>query len=443
MMRDPDLFALLDREQERQEATLMMIPSENYASPAVLAAAGSVLANKYAEGYPGRRYYEGNEIIDEVERLAQARARELFHVPHVNVQPYSGSPANEAIQMALLKPGDTFLGLKLASGGHLTHGHGVTFGGTFFHPVQFGLQDDARINMDEVRRLAHEVCPTMILIGNTAYPFTLDFAAFGQIANEVGAWLVADISHIAGLVVAGEHPSPVPHAHVVMTTTHKTLRGPRGAMILVTEAGLARDATLAERIDKAVFPGLQGGPHNQTTAAMAQAFAEALEPSFSVYARQIRLNARALARRLQGHGLTLVGGGTDTHLLLLDLRSWGGGTQMAFALAQAGIYANKNTVPNEPLSPFYPSGVRLGTPALTTRGMGESEMEQIADWMAQVHTLAQRYVLTPTMSKVERREVIRAAQAWARGDERLAAIRREVAQLCARFPVYAAGGCWT
>jgi glycine hydroxymethyltransferase len=426
---------LIRQEQERQETTLQLIPSENYTSVEVMEAVGSVLMNKYSEGYPRRRYYEGNDVIDEIETLAIERAKVLFGVPHANVQPYSGSPANAAIEMALLETGDTIMGLRLSSGGHLTHGHPqVTFSGKFFKSVQFGLGPDARIDLTEVRELALQHQPKLMLIGNTAYPFELDFAGFAEIADEVGAWLVADISHVAGLVVAGEHPDPVPYAHVVMTTTHKTLRGPRGAMILVTQKGLDRDADLADKIDRAVFPGMQGGPHNNTTAGIAVALEQAAQPAFSEYARQIRRNARALAEGLMSEGLQLVGDGTQTHLMILDLRTWGGGTQLAFALAQAGLYANKNTVPNEPHSPFYPSGVRLGTPSVTSRGMQEKEMAQIARWIAQVEALTERFGLP--VDKEGRRQVIKEVRAWAAAEPKLQAIRTEVNELCERFPVY-------
>jgi glycine hydroxymethyltransferase len=425
---------IIAAEQERQERSIQLIPSENYTSRAVMEAVGSCLMNKYSEGYPGKRYYEGNEFIDMVESLAIERAKALFHVPHVNVQPYSGSPANAAIEMALLQPGDTMLGLELASGGHLTHGHPkVTFGGKFFHSVQFGLDDNARIDMKALRELAQKEKPQLIIIGNTAYPFELDFSEFATIADEVGAWLVADISHVAGLVVTGEHPDPVPYAHVVMTTTHKTLRGPRGAMILVTQKGLDRDPDLASKIDKAVFPGLQGGPHNSTTAGIAVALEQAAEPAFQEYGKQIRRNATALADELKKGGLSLVGGGTETHLMILDVREWGGGTQLAYAMAQAGLYANKNTVPHEPNSPFFPSGVRLGTPSVTSRGMKEEQMRQIARWIVQVEALVKKFALPA--DKKERGALLRSAREWANESPELKAIRTEVEALCAEFPL--------
>lgn len=434
MNTDP-IFSLIDQELDRQETTLQLIPSENYASAEVIKAVGSVLMNKYSEGYSGRRYYEGNEIIDQVESLAVERAKALFKVPHANVQPYSGSPANAAIEMALLDRGDVLMGLQLSSGGHLTHGHPkVTFGGKFFRSVQFGLDPKARIDLKEFRRLAKEHRPKVIIVGTTAYPFELDFAKFAKVADEVGAYLVADVSHIAGLIVAGEHPDPVPYAHVVMTTTHKTLRGPRGAMILVTEKGLEKDLKLGEKIDKAVFPGLQGGPHNNTTAGIAVALGEAARPQYKQYARQVRKNSTALANRLMERGLKLVGGGTENHLMIIDLRDWGGGTQLAFAMAQAGLYANKNTVPNEPHSPFYPSGVRLGTPAVTTRGMKEKEMVKIADWIAEIEKMARQFELPK--DKTEKVALFKKARAWAQMSGELKSIRQDVGRLCRRFPMY-------
>ena len=425
---------LIEKEKKRQNDTIQLIPSENHTTPNVMKAVGSCLMNKYSEGYPGRRYYEGNEIIDEIERLAIDNAKKLFGVPRANVQPYSGSPANAAILMALLEAGDTIMGLKLSGGGHLTHGHPqVTFSGKFFKSVQFGLDENARIDIKKVAELASQHRPKLMIIGNTAYPFELYFDQFAKIADEIGAWLVADISHVAGLVVAGEHPDPVPHAHIVMTTTHKTLRGPRGAMILVTEKGLQRDPDLGGKIDRAVFPGLQGGPHNNTTAGIAVALEEALQPPFKTYAKQIRLNAKVLAAALQEKGLQIVGGGTQTHLMIIDLRNWGGGTQLAAAMAAAGLYANKNTVPDEPHSPFYPSGVRIGTPAVTTRGMQEKEMEQIAAWIAEIESLTKKFSLPS--DKLERRQLVKEVKQWAAQQARLKEIREEVGELCRQFPV--------
>lgn len=431
------IFSLIEQEQQRQTEMIGLIPSENHISPEVSAVLSSSLNSKYSEGYPGRRYYEGNQLIDQIEQLAIDRIKALFGVPYVNVQPYSGSPANSAIFFALMQPGETLMGLALSAGGHLTHGHPqVTFSGRYFKAVQFGLNDQARIDFDEVRRLAHEYKPQVIVAGTTAYPFSLDFAQFRQIADEVGAWLVADISHITGLVLAGEHPSPVPHVDIIMSTTHKTFRGPRGAMILVTERGLKRDPELGKKIDAAIIPGLQGGPHNATTAGIAIAAAEATRPEYQQYGRQVRANARALAAALKAEGLKLVGDGTENHLLLIDLTPFspGLGTQVAFAMDVAGIYANRNTIPHEPCSPFYPSGIRIGTPLVTTRGMKEAEMKQIAHWIAQVVEIVKTYEL-PT-EKSERSAFIKQFKQEVVALPALLKIRAEVKALATQFPLF-------
>jgi glycine hydroxymethyltransferase len=374
---DPELAALVEGEAQRQRDVLRMIASENYVSPAVLEATGSVLTNKYSEGYPGKRYYEGQRFIDPIETLAIERAKALFGTEHANVQPYSGSPANLAVYLAFARPGDPVMGMALPMGGHLTHGWPVSATGAWFRPVQYEVRrEDARVDMDEVRDLARRERPKLIFCGGTAIPRTIDFPAFAEIAREVGAVLVADVAHIAGLIAGGAHPSPVGYADVITTTTHKTLRGPRGAMILAT-------AEHAKAIDKAVFPGLQGGPHNHTTAGIAVALHEAADPSFSRYAHQIVANARALAAALAEHGFDLVSGGTDNHLLLVDLTSKGiGGKPAARALDRAGIETNYNTVPYDTRKPFDPSGLRLGTPALTTRGLTEGHMPQVAAWIS-------------------------------------------------------------
>ncbi len=434
-MNDP-IFALIDQEFQRQQDMIGLIPSENIASPAVSSVLASCLSNKYSEGYPNRRYYEGNQIIDQIETLAIERVKALFKVPYVNVQPYSGSPANSEILFALLQPGDTIMGLKLTMGGHLTHGHpDVTFSGRFFKSVQYGLNSEARIDFEQVRALALEHKPKVIIAGNTAYPFILDFAKFREIADEVGAWLMADISHVTGLVVAGEHPSPIPHADVVMTTTHKTFRGPRGAMILVTDRGLKRDPDLGKKIDSAVIPGMQGGPHNATTAAIAIAAQEASQPEFQVYGKQIRRNAQALAESLMANGIKLVGDGTETHLLVMDLSAvgFGLGTQVAFAMDLAGMYANKNTVPSEPSSPFYPSGVRIGTPLVTTRGMKEPEMKQIGKWISEVVKEVQTFPLPA--EKSQRSAFLKDFRMQMTKNKKLLAIRQEVKKVCQKFPI--------
>lgn len=376
---DPDVASLIAAEERREFEKVRLIPSENYVSRAVLEATGSVLTNKYSEGYAGKRYYEGQQIIDPLESLAVARARALFGADHANVQPYSGSPANLAVYFALLKPGDTVMGMALPHGGHLTHGWNVSITGTYFRSVQYGVDlATGRLDYDQVRDLARRERPRLIIAGATAYPRVIDFAAFRAVADEVGATFLADMAHIAGLVAGGAHPSPVPHAHVVTTTTHKTLRGPRGAMILCRE-------DFAKAVDKAVFPGLQGGPHNHTTAGIAVALREAATPAFREYAHQVVRNARVLADALAGYGFKLVSGGTDNHLILMDVTPRGlTGKQFAKALDRAGLECNYNTVPGDPRKPFDPSGVRLGTPAVTSRGMKEPEMARIAAFFHEV-----------------------------------------------------------
>ncbi len=373
---DPQIAELIEDEARRQFEKIRLIPSENYASVAVLEACGSVLNNKYSEGYPGRRYYEGQQFIDQIETIARDRAKALFGVEHANVQPYSGSPANLAVYLAFLQPGDTVMGMALPMGGHLTHGWPVSATGKWFHAVQYGVgPETGRVDLDQVRDLALAERPKVIFCGGTAIPRTIDFPAFAAIAAEAGAILVADIAHIAGLIAGGAHPSPVGYAPVITTTTHKTLRGPRGAMIMST-------AEYASPLDKAVFPGLQGGPHNHTTAAIAVALHEAAQPEFAAYARQVVTNAQALAAALTERGYDLVSGGTDNHLILMDLTSKGiAGKPAAKALDRAGMELNYNTVPFDPRKPFDPSGVRLGTPSITTRGLREEHMPQIAAWM--------------------------------------------------------------
>jgi glycine hydroxymethyltransferase len=382
-LTDPETAALINEEARRQFEKIRLIPSENYVSLAVLEAAGTVLTNKYSEGYPGRRYYEGQQFIDQIETLAQQRASALFGVDHANVQPYSGSPANLAVYLAFLKPGDTVMGMALPMGGHLTHGWSVSATGKWFHSVQYGVRaDTGRLDLDEVRDLARRERPKVIFCGGTAIPRTIDFPAFAEIAAEVDAVLVADIAHIAGLIAGGAHPTPVGHAGVITTTTHKTLRGPRGAMIMST-------AEHASAVDKAVFPGLQGGPHNHTTAAIAVALREAAQPEFRNYAHQVVANGQALAEALSARGYDLVSGGTDNHLILMDLTPQGiAGKPAAKALDRAGIELNYNTVPFDPRKPFDPSGVRLGTPAITTRGLTEQHMPQVAAWMDEAITAA-------------------------------------------------------
>ncbi len=426
-MKIKDLVA---KEEERQRTTLMLIPSENYCSQAVREAVGSVFSNKYSEGYPGKRYYEGNEVVDELERYVQNLAKKLFGVPYANVQPYSGSPANSAVEMALLEPGETLMGLKLSGGGHLTHGHPkITFSGKFFKSVQYGVDKEGRVDFEKLRELALKEKPKLIIAGTTSYPWILEWQKFREIADEVGAYLMADISHIAGLVVGGAHPSPMPYADVVTTTTHKTLRGPRGAMIMVTERGLERDAELGEKIDRAVFPGLQGGPHNQVTAGIGVALEEAGKPEFKNYARQIVENAKSLARFLRKRGIKVWG--TENHLMLLDFSEWGGGAQVAYAMSLAGMVANKNTVPHEKHSPFYPSGVRIGTPGATTLGMGEREMELIAEWIGRVVEVAKEWPLPS--AKGERKEFMRKFREEMKRKEELKKVREEVEEWMVKY----------
>ena len=373
---DPEIAELIAAEERRQRDKIRLIASENYVSGAVLAATGSVLTNKYSEGYPGKRYYEGQQIIDRVEQLCIDRAKALFGAEHANVQPYSGSPANLAVYLAFVKPGETVMGMGVPAGGHLTHGWGVSATGMWFRAVQYGVRKDThRIDFDEVRELARKERPKILIAGGTAIPRTIDFAAFAEIAKEVGAVLVADMAHISGLVAGGAHPSPIPVADVVTTTTHKTLRGPRGGMLLSTAAH-------AKALDRAIFPGLQGGPHNHTTAALATALKEAATAEFKTYAHQIVANARALAQALLQRGWTLITGGTDNHLILADVTNKNvSGKIAAKALDAAGIELNYNSIPFDPRKPFDPSGLRLGTPAVTSRGMREPQMQQIAAWM--------------------------------------------------------------
>ena len=401
---DPEIAALIDKEALRQASVLRMIPSENYASHAVLAATGSILSNKYSEGYPSKRYYQGQENIDEIETLAIERAKALFGAEHANVQPYSGSPANMAVYLGLLGKSGRVLGMDLAAGGHLTHGAKASFSGIYYEVASYGLsREDGRIDYAQARRLAQEHKPQMIFCGASSYPRVVDFAAFAEIAAEVGARLVADVSHISGLCVTGEHPAPFPHADVVTSTTHKLLRGPRGGMVLCRRE-------LAKAIDKAVFPGLQGGPHNQVTAAIAVALKEAAAPEYTDYCRQVVANSKALAQGLVERGFTLVTGGSDNHMVLIDAGASGlTGKALATALERAGIVANANKIPFDPRSANDPSGVRMGTPALTTRGMGTAEMDFIAGLIAQ-------------------------AAANLNDAAALAGIRQLVADLCVDFP---------
>jgi glycine hydroxymethyltransferase len=403
---DPDIANAIRHELERQEEGLELIASENFVSAAVLEAAGSVMTNKYAEGYPGKRYYGGCEFVDVAETLAINRAKELFGADHVNVQPHSGAQANMAVYLAMLKPGDTILGMNLAHGGHLTHGHPLNFSGKYFTIIPYGVRkDDERLDIDELERLALEHKPKMIVVGASAYPRTFDFAAIRAIADKAGSLVMTDMAHIAGLVAAGEHPSPVPHSDFVTTTTHKTLRGPRGGMVLCR-------AQFAKDLDRAVFPGVQGGPLMHIIAAKAVCFKEALTPAFKQYQKQLVKNAARLASALSKHGYRLVSGGTDNHLMLVDVFSKGiTGKVAEAALGRAGITVNKNAIPFDQNPPMTASGIRVGTPAVTTRGLGESEMDLIADFIARV-------LAAPDVERVAQ------------------AVKADVQALCRKFPLY-------
>lgn len=401
---DPQVAEMIGKELARQRRNIELIASENIVSEAVMTAMGSVLTNKYAEGYPGKRYYGGCECVDEIENLAIERVCELFGAKYANVQPHSGAQANMAVYQALCKPGDTVMGMSLDNGGHLTHGSPVNQSGLLYHMISYGVDDEGYIDYDQVKEMAEKEKPKMIIAGASAYPRAIDFEKFAQIAHSVGAYLFVDMAHIAGLVAAGLHQNPVQFADVVTTTTHKTLRGPRGGVILTN------DEELAKKMNKAIFPGTQGGPLMHVIASKAVCFGEALKPEFKVYAQNIVDNAQALAKGLLDNGLNLVSGGTDNHLMLLDLRETDvTGKELQRRLDEVYITANKNTVPNEPLSPFVTSGVRLGTPAVTSRGFGTAEMKQIADWI----TLAVRDF-----------------------DNSADAIREGVTKLCAKFPLY-------
>jgi glycine hydroxymethyltransferase len=409
---DPAIAAILDGELKRQQEQIELIASENIVSKAVLEAQGSVLTNKYAEGYPGKRYYGGCEVVDEAETLAIERAKELFGCDYANVQPHSGSQANQAVFMVTMKPGDTFMGMNLDHGGHLTHGKSVNQSGKWFSPVAYGVRaQDHLIDYDEAAEVARANQPKVIIAGGSAYSRHIDFAKFREIADEVGAVLMCDVAHYAGLIVAGEYPNPFPHAHIVTTTTHKTLRGPRGGLILTN------DKKLAGKINSAVFPGLQGGPLMHVIAAKAVAFGEALRPEFKTYAKQVIENARALADSLQSVGFKIVSNGTDSHLMLVDLTPKNvSGAQAEIALERAGITTNKNSIPGDPLPPMQTSGLRVGTPAGTTRGFGPAEFRQVGKWIGEV------------LDAVSTGEDSTAVEQKVRG---------EVVELTKRFPIYA------
>ncbi len=421
------VFKLIEEEKQRQVHGLEMIPSENYVSEDVLKALGSILTNKYSEGFPGRRYYGGNEVIDKIENYAAELACKVFGVEFAIVQAYSGSPANFAATMAVCQPGDVVMGLSLSSGGHLTHGANLSFSSIFYKAVNYTVGEDWKIDFKELERLAKKHKPKLIWAGTTAYPYVLDYKSFRKIADAVGAYLVADISHISGLIVGDVHPSPVPYVDIITTTTHKTLRGPRGALIMVTKRGFKKDPDLKSKLEKAIIPGLQGGPHNHQTAAIAVALEEALKPNFKKYAEAVVKNAKVLAQEL--------GTVSENHLVLLDLSKYGFGMgyQGQVVLDAAGITVNKNTIPGDKASPFYPSGIRLGTPALTSRGMKEKEMEKIVGWIKRALEEIKGHDLPAENS--ERSAFIKNFKVWAAKNPRLKRIKKEVSAFASKYLV--------
>lgn len=432
---DSEIYKLIEEEKRRQKEGLELIPSENYTSPEVMEAMGSILTNKYSEGFPGKRYYGGNEFIDKIEIIAQNRLKKLFKVEYANVQPYSGSPANFAVYLATCEPGDKIMGLNLPDGGHLTHGWKLSATAIFFKSIPYHVRSDGRIDMVEVAKLAKEHRPKLIWAGGTAYPFKYDYEVWAKIADSVGAYLVVDIAHVAGLIAAGVHPSPAKYAHIITSTTHKTFRGPRGGIVLVTKKGLEKDPELPLKIDKAIIPGFQGGPHNHQTAAIAIATKEAMTSEFKEYGKQIVKNAKVLAKTLLKKGIKLVGNGTENHLLLLNLVPIvgpGGGVFAQEALETAGMTANKNTIPGEPSSPFYPSGVRMGTPALTTRGMKEEEMVKVGEWIVRALNEINEFKLPA--AKEKKQEYAKKAKAKIRKNQNLLKIKEEIKKLTKHFP---------
>lgn len=431
---DPRIYNLIKQEEKRQKDVLEMIASENYTSKAVMEALGSVLTNKYSEGFPKKRYYQGNAIADEVEIEATDRAKKLFGVPYVNVQPLSGSPANSIIYLSLLEYKDKLMGLSRDFGGHITHGGPLSLSAKFFTPVHYTLGKDGKLDYEAIEKLAIKEKPKLIICGFTAYPRIIDFKKFAAIADKVGAYLMADVSHITGLIIAGMHPSPVPYSHVIMTTTHKTLRGPRGAMIMVTDKGLKKNPDLPKLIEQAVIPGMQGGPHDNQTAGIAVALKEAATPKFKKYGEQIVKNAKKLAEELIKFGFQLSSGGTDNHLILIDLTNKKvNGAVAALALEQAGIVLNKNGVPYDKLPPYWTSGIRLGTPAITTRGMKEREMVKIAKWINEAIKEVEGYELPE--EKEKRLEAFKDFRSQLVKNKKLTTIANEIRSFCQKFPV--------
>lgn len=440
---DPQIYNLIKEEEKRQKDVLEMIASENYASSAVIEALGSVLTNKYSEGFPGKRYYQGNAVADKVESLAQERAQKLFGVPYVNVQALSGAPANSAVYFALLKNGEKLMGLSLTSGGHITHGHPLGLSGRLFTYAHYNLGKDGTLDYDEIEKQVLKEKPQLLICGFTAYSRTIDFKRFAKIADKVGCYLMADVSHITGLIVAGVHPSPVPYAHIVTTTTHKTLRGPRGALIMVTEKGLKKNPDLPKNIETAIIPGLQGGPHDNQTAGIAVALKEASTAKFKKYGEQIVLNSKALASALMEHGFELVGGGSDNHLILIDLRNKKvNGRVAAIALEKANIVLNYNGVPGDVMPPLFSSGIRLGTPAITTRGLKEKDMKRVAKWYSDaidevtgMELPADDNGFDKLTIKKQRSELMKKYRGEIEKNKKLAAIGKEVKAFISKYPL--------
>ncbi len=432
---DPQIYDLVKQEEKRQKNVLEMIASENYASSAVIETLGSVLTNKYSEGFPGKRYYQGNSVVDQVESLAQERAQKLFGVPYVNVQALSGAPANSAVYFAVLENGQKLMGLSLTSGGHITHGHKLGLSGRLFTFAHYTLGPDGVLDYDEIEKQVMKEKPQLLICGFTAYARTIEFKRFGQMADKVGCCLMADTSHITGLIAAGVHPSPAPYVHIITSTTHKTLRGPRGALIMVTEKGLKKNPDLPKNIETAIIPGLQGGPHDNQTAAIAVALKEASTAKFKKYAEQIVLNAKALAEALKGHGFELVSGGTDNHLILIDLRNKKvNGRIAAIALEKANIVLNYNGVPGDQMPPLFSSGIRLGTPAITTRGLKESDMKKVAKWYNDVIEEVKGMEL-PVDDKEKRSELMKKYRAEIDRSKKLTAIGKEVKTYISKYPL--------
>lgn len=432
---DQEMADLIKKECQRQEETLMMIPSENIASEAVQQAVGSCLGNKYAEGYPDKRYYQGQKYIDQIEKLTKKRAQKAFGVPHANVQPLSGSPANLAVYLGILDPGDTIMGLDLSHGGHLTHGSKVSASGIYYNSISYKLSQEGKMDYEAIEKLALKHKPKILVAGITAYPLQVDWKKFADIAQKVGAYLMTDVAHLSGLIVAGAYPSPAPHAHIITTTTHKTLRGPRGAMILVTQKGIDKNPDLPKTIDSAVFPRLQGGPHINAIAGIGIALKEAMTDSFKKYGAQIVKNSKTLAKELTDKGFDLVAGGSNTHLILIDLQNKGViGNLAAEALEAANIVLNRNSVPFDPNPPFYPSGIRMGTPGITSRGMKEEQMVELAGWIDDVvtdiaHIKQEKNIkFKQEKKKAVRREIIEASDVVKK-------VKDKVLKLCEKFPV--------